>query len=155
MKGCKIILYLNLSHTHITDASLRTISKWVGYFIHRHVYTDHHYVSTPHTDASLQTISKSEPHTQTSSSRPSQIQTFTIRLQSQSENPTPHTKIPYFKPTWSTQIQLPGIGNTDSSSLINFEIMCMVTSIDLGSKKNTVINISIWFSLLCIFLVFV
>lgn len=46
-------------------------------------------------------------------------------------------KIPYFKPTWSTQIQLPGIGNTDSSSLINFEIMCMVTSIDLGSKKNT------------------
>lgn len=77
VKGCKIILYLNLSHTHITDASLRTISKWVGYFIHRHVYTDHHYVSTPHTDASLQTISKSEPHTQTSSSRPSQIQTFT------------------------------------------------------------------------------
>ncbi|XP_061187510.1 F-box and leucine-rich repeat protein 13-like isoform X3 [Saccostrea echinata] len=28
VKGCKIILYLNLSHTFITDASLRTISKY-------------------------------------------------------------------------------------------------------------------------------
>ena len=50
-------------------------------------------------------------------------------------------KIPYFKPTWSTQIQLPGIGNTDSSSLINFEIMCMVTSIDHGTCSKKIINI--------------
>lgn len=27
-KGCKILLYLNISHTHITDASLRTIAKY-------------------------------------------------------------------------------------------------------------------------------
>lgn len=175
VKGCKIILYLNLSHTHITDASLRTISKWVGYFIHRHVYTDHHYVSTPR-------ISLMPPYKQSQSQNPTRRRLPLDHLKfkpspyaSNLKVRTPHkdsfycaktspfkssqiylcAKIPYFKPTWSTQIQLPGIGNTDSSSLINFEIMCMVTSIDLGSKKNTVINISIWFSLLCIFLVFV
>jgi len=27
VKGCKILLYLNVSHTNITDASLRTIAK--------------------------------------------------------------------------------------------------------------------------------
>ena len=30
-KGCKILLYLNISHTNLTDAALRAVAKYVLY----------------------------------------------------------------------------------------------------------------------------